>query len=108
MPSVVSWNVPKCMPMLSRRFEIQVRLHRLRRIHVNGLHEPARLVRADRQQRQIDRAEPLPDVAEEGRIRGVAGEIDARAAGRQHEAAPQRAVSIERRPRGEVLRRAST
>ena len=58
MPSVVSWNVPKCMPMLSGRLEVEMRLHRLRRIHVNALHEPARLVGADRQQRQIDRAEP--------------------------------------------------
>ena len=58
------------------RFEIQVRLHRLRRIHVNGLHEPAWLVGADRQKGQIDRAEPFSNVAEEARIRRVAGEID--------------------------------
>ena len=62
------------------RLEIQVRLHGLRRIHVNGLHEPARLVGADRQQRQIDRTEPLPDIAEERGVRGVAGEKDPRAA----------------------------
>ena len=48
-----------------RRAEIQVRLHRLRRIHVHDVHEPARLVRADRQQREIDRTEPVADVAEE-------------------------------------------
>ena len=55
--------------------EIQVRLHRLCRIHVNGLHEPARLVGADREKGQIDRTEPLPDIAKERRIRRVAGEI---------------------------------
>ena len=62
------------------RLKVQVRLHRLRRIHVNGLHEPARLVGADGQERQINRTEPQPNVVEEARIRGVAGEKDARAA----------------------------
>ena len=85
--------------------EIEVRLHRLRWIHVNGLHEPARLVRADRQKRQIDRTEPASDVAEEGGIRGVAGEEDAGAARDQHEPTPQGAIAIEWPPRGEVLRR---
>ena len=77
MPSAVIWNVPKCMPMLSRGLKIQVRLHGFRRIHVNGLHEPARFVRANRQQRQIDRPEPLTNVAEERRVCRIAGEEDA-------------------------------
>src|SRR5437879_4771207 len=80
------------------RLEIHVRLHRLRRIHVNDLHEPPRLVGADREQGQIDRTEPLPDVAEEWRIRAIAGEKYARGARHQRESTPQRAVSIERTP----------
>ena len=32
----------------SARAEVEVRLHRLGRVHVHALHEPARLVRADR------------------------------------------------------------
>ena len=44
-----------------------MRLHRLRRIHVNGPNEPARLVGADGQTCEIDRTEPLPDVVEEWR-----------------------------------------
>ena len=41
----------------------------------------------------------------EVRIGGVAGEEDAGLVRRQHEATPERPVSIEGRPRGEVLRR---
>ena len=80
-------------------------LYCLRRIHVNGLHEPARLVRADGQQRQIDRTKPLPDLAEKRGVGTVPGEKDARAVDHQHESPPQGAVSIERTARGEVLRR---
>src|SRR5580704_6989255 len=85
--------------------KIQVRLHRLRRIHVNDLHEPARLIGTDRQQCEVDWTEPLPDVVKEGGVRGVAGEKYARAAWRQHEPTPQGAVSIQRTPCREVLRR---
>src|SRR5438105_4988174 len=92
-------------PHAPGRVEIQVRLHRLGRIHVNHPHEPAGLVRADRQQRQIDRPEPPADVVEEARIRRVAGEIDARAIDRDHEPAPERAIAIEQCPRGKVTRR---
>jgi len=45
----------------------------LRRIHVNGLHEPARLVGADGQKRQGNRTEPQPNIVEQARIGGVAG-----------------------------------
>ena len=105
MPSVVIGNVPKCMPTLSDASRSSVRLHRFRRIHVHGLHEPARLVRADGQQCQIDRAKPHSDVAEEGRVGRVAGEEYARAACHEHEPAPEGSVSIERISCGEVLRR---
>src|SRR5207245_4992967 len=54
-------------------------------------------------ERQVDRAEPPPDVAEERRIRGVAGEKYARFSQNQNESAPQRAISIQRAPCGEVV-----
>ena len=75
--------------------EIDVRLHRLLRIHVHGLHEPARLVGADGHQGQVERTEPPADVAEERAIRGVAGEVDPRAGRLDHESAPQRTIAIE-------------
>jgi len=87
------------------RVEIEVRLQRLGWIHVNRRHEPARLVGADRKQRQIAWAEPLPNLAEERAERTVACEEKARVIDREHESAPQRAIAIERRPRGEVVRR---
>jgi len=51
--------------------KIEVRLHRFCWIHVNGLHEPARLVSADGQERQINRTEPQPNVAKEAPIRCI-------------------------------------
>jgi hypothetical protein len=48
--------------------KIQVRLHCLRRIHVNDLHEPPRLIGTDRQQRKVDWTEPPPYVVEEGGV----------------------------------------
>ena len=53
--SSVSWNVPKCMPMLTRARDVEVRADGLVRVHVHGRHEPARLVGADREQRDVDR-----------------------------------------------------
>jgi hypothetical protein len=38
------------------RSEIEMRLHRFRRIHVDVFHEPARLVGPDGNEREIDRA----------------------------------------------------
>ena len=49
-------------------------LHGLSRIHVDRLHEPPRLVGADRQEREINRPEPLPDVVEQARVCRVASE----------------------------------
>ena len=87
------------------RLEIQMRLHRLGWIHVNDPHEPSRLVGADGQKCEVDRAKTPPDVAEEGGICGVAREEDARALNRQQESTPQGTVSIQWTPRGKVLRR---
>ena len=73
-------------------------LHRLGRIDVLLLHEPARLVGADRQQRQVEAAirrsvaagEARADVGEVLRVAGVAGEEDLEV-GREHGvAAPER------------------
>ena len=60
-----------------RSSEIEVRLDGLGRVHVHDAHEPAGLVRAYRQKRQIDRAEPRADLAKEIRVSRVAGEEEA-------------------------------
>jgi len=91
-----------------RRFEIYVCLYGFRWIHVHGLHEPTRLVRTDRQQCEINRAEPLSYVAEERGVRTVACEEYARGARSDRKSTPQRAVSIQRIPRGEMMRRGQT
>jgi hypothetical protein len=57
-------------------------------IHVNRLHEPARLVCANRQEREIDRTQPPTDVAEKIGIGSVAGEIDADISRQHGEPAP--------------------
>ncbi len=48
---------------LARR-EIEMRLHRFRRIHVDVFHEPARLIGTDGEEREIDRPQPRRDLAE--------------------------------------------
>ena len=53
MPSSVSWKQPKCVAMLSFAAKVQVCAHGVVGIHVLLQHEPARLVSADRQQRDI-------------------------------------------------------
>ena len=90
--------------MLAARLKIQMRLHRLRWIHVYRLHEPARLIGADRQQCEIDRPETVPNVREEWRVSGVTGEVDPLRACRDDESAPQRAIAIQRPPRRKVMR----
>ena len=56
IPSSVSLNVPKCMAMLTRAPTSRCDRHGLVRVHVDRLHEPARLVRADRDERDVDLA----------------------------------------------------
>src|SRR4029434_1521030 len=85
--------------------EVRVRLYRFRRIHVHGLHEPARLAGTEGQECKTDRAKPLSDVAEEGSVGRIASEEYARAASHERKPAPQGSVSIERISCGEVLRR---
>ena len=85
--------------------EIEVCLHRLRRIHMDVLHEPARLVGADGQEREVYRRQAGPDLAEVGAVAGVAGVEDAPAADLDQESSPERAVTVERGAGGEVLGR---
>ena len=87
-PSVVSRNVPKCMPMLRRTSDVHMRLHGLLRIHVNVLHEPARFICADRYQRKIDPRKPPANLQEMGTVTAVAREVDLLLVDRDHEAAP--------------------
>src|SRR5688572_2395003 len=81
-----------------------MRLHGLLRIHVNVLHEPARFICADRYQRKIDPWKTPADLQEMGTVAAVACEVDLLLVDRDHEAAPQRAIAIEGRAGGKVLR----
>src|SRR5438105_4152321 len=85
------------------RLKINMRLYCLGRIHMNGLHEPARFVCSDWQERQIDRAESQANVAKEVPISCVAGEKNALVRSDKQESAPERAISIQRTSRGEML-----
>src|SRR3989442_444713 len=58
------------------RAEIEVRLHGLRRIHVDVPHEPARLVGADREEGEIERAQPCRDFPPGRAIARVPSETD--------------------------------
>src|SRR5205807_8747056 len=87
------------------RAEIEMRLHGFRRIHMDVFHEPAWLVGADREQRQIDRSEPRGNLPEMGAVAGIAGKQQTPAARLDQEPTPQRAVAVERAARGEMLRR---
>ena len=87
----------------SRGRQIEMRLHRLCRIHVNRLHEPAGFIGADGQQCQIDRTETVSDVAKEMGICGVAGKENPRAIRAQYESAPERPIPIQRTTRREVV-----
>jgi hypothetical protein len=52
----------------ARGLQIEVRADGLVGVHVRVDHEPARLVGADRQQRQVD---ARPSAADLGKVRGV-------------------------------------
>src|SRR5688572_33296458 len=68
--------------------DVQMRLHRLLRIHVNVLHEPARFICADRYQRKIDPRKTPADLQEMRTVPAVASEVDPLLVYRDHEAAP--------------------
>src|SRR5207302_6113066 len=63
----------------------------------------ARLIGADRQERQIDWGEPRGDLSEMRPVPGIAGKQDAARPGLDQESAPQRAVAVERAARREML-----
>ena len=80
--------------------------HRLLRVHVHVLEEPVRLVRADRQQRQVDARVPLGDPGEPAAVAGVAGEVHPVGGGcGQHPAAPQRPAAVGQTAAAPVVRR---
>src|SRR5690606_12452502 len=79
-------------------------LHRLFGVHVYRLHEPARCVGADGQQRQIDTAEHVRDIAEATAIAGVAGKIEPEAIDIDDPATPQRTVAVGTGAAAEMLR----
>src|SRR5262245_25033741 len=76
------------------RDEILVDLHRLLRIHVDHVHEPAWIVRPNRNHHEVERATPRADRTKLGVIRSVPREVDPGAARLEREPAPQRLVSI--------------
>lgn len=81
-----------------------VGLNGLLRCHVNGTHEPLRLVRSDGEQREADVGKALVESREGAAETGVAGEIDVAMRGFQEPSTPQRAIAIEGRAGGKVLR----
>jgi 4-amino-4-deoxy-L-arabinose transferase-like glycosyltransferase len=83
--------------------EIHVRRYRLGRIEVDVAHEPAGLVRTDRQQGERHRAEPAADLGEMRPVAGIAGEEHRTPIGLDHEPAPECAVPVPGRPGREML-----
>ena len=80
-------------------------LHGFVRIHVDGLHDPARAISADGDHRQVKTAEAFANFFEDRTIARVAGEINRPLRAAQHPATPVRAVPVKRCARGEMLRR---
>ena len=75
---------------------------RILRRHMDGAHEPARLISADGKQGQARRTEALADGGEVRAERGVASEIDNSIGGLQDVSAPQSFVAIEKAATGKV------
>ena len=79
-------------------------LYRLRRIEVHGLHQPSRVVGADRQHREIEATKALPDLKEVWAVAGVTGKIGGALSTLQHPAAPVCTIAVEKTAGREVLR----
>ena len=108
--SSVRRNVPQCIVMhggLARAGDVTraIRHHRVVGVHVDCLHEPPRVVSADRKHDEIERTGLLADRAELRMQRSVAREIHPRAVRDDRPAAPQRVTAIAHAARAEVLRR---
>src|SRR5258705_11341409 len=68
-------NQPEMNADRALTMEIEVCPHSLVRAHVHAIHEPSRLVRADRQQTDSWGAEPFVDGPEVRPVLPVAGEV---------------------------------
>ena len=90
-----------------RRAAIGERLHRVFRIHVLVAHEPARLIGADRQDREPQRSVCFGDAAEMASvaITGIADDVEFAGRRLQHKTRPQRLVAVEQPARRPVPRR---
>ena len=76
------------------RLEIEVDANRLLGVHVDGRHEPARLVGANRDQREIDRAQPGADLGEVAAVARITREVDRLPSDSDAEASPQRSIAV--------------
>src|SRR6476469_5120919 len=88
-----------------RRNQILIDPHRFLGIHMHELHEPAWLVRADRDHHKIERTAALADLTELRMICRIASEEHPRAAHLEGEAAPERLVTVAEPSRAHVPRR---
>ena len=89
------------------RAAIGQRLHRVRRVHVLVAHEPARLIGADRQDRQPQRAMGFGDASKmlAVAVAGIADDVEFADRRLQHKTRPQRLVAVEQPARRPVPRR---
>src|SRR5690349_17458018 len=74
-------------------------------IHMYRAHEPARFIRTDRQDCQLERPTALADRAEFRMERSIAGEKNRVLSGSQRPSAPQSPIAAAESPAGKVLRR---
>ena len=88
MPSFVSWKVPQWWPSACSAPMSREDPHGVGRVHVLRLHEPARLVGADRQEREPRRRRSARATARKMRavaVAGVADMVDRAGGRRQHD-----------------------
>ena len=85
--------------------QVQICLYSLFGVHVHVAHEPAGVVRPDRNGHQVERTASRADLAERGVIRRVADEQGTPSFDVEPEAAPQRLVPIPYASAAEVARR---
>src|SRR6266850_1870978 len=99
--AISAWWQPGRVPRAKRR-------HCFFRVHVDVAHEPARLVRADRHQGDIERTVALADGSELGMIARITREIHAPAIGTvaaQRKTAPERVAPVADAAAAEMHRR---